>query len=65
VNQQAAFGLSRDDGGTSATALDERFAIEERDTPIVQFLIVAAQAAFGQDWCDLSIEEAGVVFRGR
>ena len=65
VDQDAVFGLSGDNGGATAAALEQGFPIEERDSAIIQFLVVAAEAAFCQYGRDALVEVARVVFRGR
>jgi hypothetical protein len=62
VNQDTRLGVSRDDGGTAAAALNQSCAIEERNIAVVQLVVVTGETALRQDGRDAGVEETRLVF---
>ena len=58
----AAFGVSRHDGRSVTAAFEQATAVDKRDVPILQFLVVASKASLRQDRCDAFIKKFCSIF---
>jgi hypothetical protein len=59
-HEEAALGMSRHDRGTVRAAMQQGLAIEKRDIPVIQFVVVAEKAVFLENRRDAFIEKTRI-----